>query len=204
MRTFISLCCLLWVAIPSATAQRFGFMIGLNYQELSDISFNDLSTRFESKDGWHVGVWMELNAGAIAIRPGIRYVDAGQLFDGINDTFPATRDNFKVSLLEPFLLVSYGLTTPVVAPYLFGGPFVRFPSFTDKTISNDLAPASAALELGIGIKITMGGIRLYPELAYHVGITNFIEDELVIDFVSLTPSGSQRLNSIALRISLGM
>ena len=185
-------------------AQRFGLTFGLNYQELSDISLNDLNTRFNSKEGWHVGAWFEFSLGPIAIRPGLRYMEAGKLFEGISETFPATRDQFEVSLVEAHLLFRYGINAPVIGPYVFAGPVMRFPSFTDKVIGNDLAPMSVAAEAGLGVQITIGSVRLYPEVAYTFGFTNFIEDEIVIDFVTLTPNGSQRLNSAMLRISAGL
>ncbi len=188
---------------PSAAAQQFGVSFGLNYQQLSDLSFNSLETRFKSKEGWHVGVWFEFAIGPIGIRPGLRYVDAGQLFDGINETFPATRDQFDVSMVEIPFVFRYGIKAPVIGPYVFVGPVLRFPSFTDKVISNDLAPMSIAGEAGVGLQITLGGLKLYPEVAYTFGFTNFIEDEIVIDFVTLTPEGSQRLNSAMVRLAVG-
>ena len=190
---------------PDAAAQHFGVSLGLAYQQLSDISLNSLDTRFKSKEGWHVGAWLEFAAGSsLRIRSGIRYVDAGQLFEGINDTFPATRDSFDVSMLEASLLVRYGINAPVVGPYVFAGPVLRIPSFTDEVISNDLAPLSVATEMGVGLKISVGGVHLYPEIAYTFGMTNFIQDEIVIDFVTLTPQGKQRLNSAMLRLSVGL
>jgi hypothetical protein len=92
----------------------------------------------------------------------------------------------------------------VIGPYAFAGPVFRFPSFTDKVLSNDLAPVSVAAEAGLGLQITIGGLRLYPEIAYTFGLTNFIQDELVIDFVTLTPEGQQRLNTAMLRLSVGL
>ena len=191
-------------AAPDAAAQRFGITLGLNYQQLSDVTFNNLDARFKSKEGWHVGAWFEFSLGSVDIRPGVRYVDAGNLYEGLSDTFPATRDQFDVSLLEVPLLFRYGINAPVIGPYVFAGPLLRFPSFTDKILSNDLAPLSVAAEAGVGLQVTIGGLRLYPEIAYTFGLTNFIQDELVIDFVTLTPEGEQRLNSAMLRLSLGL
>lgn len=192
------------VQIPDAAAQSWGLTVGLNYQQLSNISINDLNTRFDSKQGWHIGAWFEFNIGSVGIRPGVRYVEAGQLLEGLNETFPATRDNFDVSLLEANLLFRYGIEAPVIGPYVFAGPLFRFPSFTDKVIGNDLAPMSVSGEIGAGLQITIGSIRLYPEVAYTFGFTNFIEDELVIDFVSLTPNDAARLNTAMLRLSIGL
>ncbi len=189
---------------PEATAQRFGVTVGLNYQQLSDVSYNSLETRFKSKEGWHVGAWFEFSLGPVGVRPGLRYLDAGHLFEGLNDTFPATRDQFDVSMVEVPLLFRYGISSPVIGPYAFAGPVFRFPSFTDKVLSNDLAPVSVAAEAGLGLQITIGGLRLYPEIAYTFGLTNFIQDELVIDFVTLTPEGQQRLNTAMLRLSVGL
>ena len=205
LRHFLFLLALMSGAhVQHAAAQNFGFTVGLNYQQLQDISFNDLNARFDSKEGWHVGAWFEFSLGPIGIRPGVRYVDAGQLFDGLSDSFPATRDEFDISLVEVPLLFRYGINAPVIGPYILAGPILRFPSFTDKVISNDLAPTSFGAEVGVGLQINLGGISLYPEVAYVFGLTNFIEDEIVIDFISLTPGSSQQLNSAMLRLSVGL
>ena len=189
---------------PDAAAQHFGVSFGLNYQQLSDVSFNNLNTRFQSKEGWHVGAWFEFSVGPVGIRPGIRYVEAGQLLEGLSDTFPATRDQFDFSLLEASLAFRYGIKAPVIGPYVIAGPVFRFPSFTDKVISNDLSALSIAAETGVGLQITLGGLRLYPEIAYTFGLTNFVEDEIVIDFVTLTPQGSQKLNTVMVRLLIGL
>jgi len=202
MKPFLLLCGLLWVTISPASAQTFGFYAGLNYQQLSDVSLNNLNTQFRSEDGWHLGAWFEFELGPIAVRHGLRYMDAGQLFTGINDRFPATPDNFDVSLLEASLLFRYGIQAPVIGPYVFAGPVLRLPAFTDKEISNDLAPISAAAEAGAGLEITISNLRLYPEIAYAFGISNFIGDSIVINFAELTPASSQQLNSALIRLSV--
>ena len=102
------------------------------------------------------------------------------------------------------MLFQYGIDGPLIGPYVFAGPLVRFPSFTDKVISNDLAPLSVAVEVGAGLRINIGGLRLYPEIAYTFGVSNFIQDELVIDFVTLTPQDEQRINTAMLRLSVGL
>ena len=187
----------------AAHAQRFGVMAGGNFQRLGDIRLNDLETTFQSHNGWHVGLWLELPMGPVGgLRFGGRYLAAGELFTGLSDEF-AVREDFDVSLAELFGVIRYGIGTPLVSPYVLAGPVFRFPVATDKAISNDLAALSYGLEIGGGLRLPIGGVTLYPEVAYTFGLSRFIEDELVLDFITLTVGDPQRLNAAYLRLSVG-
>ena len=186
-----------------ASAQRFGVMAGSNFQRLDDIRLNDLETTFQSHTGWHAGIWIELPMGPVGgIRLGGRYLDAGQLYTGLSDQFSVEED-FNISLTELYILVRYGIGSPAVSPYVFAGPVFRFPLGSDAAISNDLAALSYGGEVGGGLKISIGGISLLPEVAYVFGLSRFIEDELVLDFITLTVGDPQRLNAAYLRLSVG-
>ena len=190
--------------VPAAIAQTLGVSVGGNFQRLSDISVNALETQFESQTGWHAGVWIELPLGPAALRGGGRYMAAGKLFEGLKTSYPAAQDNFDISLVELYLLFRLGLPSPVVSPYVFAGPVFRIPANTDKEISDDLKILSYAGEIGGGIKIDLGPISLYPEVAYVFGITRFIENELVLQLISLEVGDPQRLNMAMVRLSVGL
>lgn len=188
----------------NAPAQTFGVTAGGNFQRLGDITLNELETKFESQTGWHVGVWVEFPLGPVAaLRAGGRYMAAGKLLDGIQDNYPAIRENFDVSLTELSLLLRVGLPSQVVSPYVFAGPVFRIPTNTDKELSNDLKILSYAGEIGGGLMIDLGPVSLYPEVAYVFGLTQFIEDEIVLQLVSLQVGNPQKLNLAMIRLSVG-
>ena len=204
MRRLIALACGMLIIIPTVHAQRFGVTAGANFQRLSDIQLNTLDTKFRSHNGWHAGVWVELPMGPFGVRVGGRYMAAGKLFDGLTDNFQDARDNFDITLVEVPVLLRYGLLSPVVSPFVFAGPVFRFPFNTDEVISSDLKPLSYAGEIGGGLEINIGQFTLYPEVAYVFGMTRFIEDELVLELITLTVGDPQKLNAALLRLSLGL
>jgi len=190
--------------VTTAVAQNFGVSVGANFQRLSDISLNELETKFESQNGWHVGAWLELPLGPAALRGGGRYMAAGKLFEGIQNSHSSVRDNFEVSLVEVYLLLRLGFPSPVVSPYVFAGPVFRFPAQNDADINDDLKVLSYAAEIGGGIEINVGPVSLHPEIAYVFGITRFIEDELILQQIALRAGDPQKLNVAMLRLSVGL
>ena len=203
MRRVLTSIVLFVLMVSTVHAQRFGVTAGTNFQELSDITLNSTQAAFQNQNGWHAGVWLELPMGPLGIRFGGRYMEAGRLFSGLNERFPLVQDDFNISLVELNVLLRYGLQSPLINPYVFAGPVFRIPIGADEGISNDLSALSYAGEIGGGLEIPIGSLALYPEVAYVFGVTRFIEDELVLDFVTLTVEDTQRLNTIILRLSLG-
>ena len=177
--------------------------VGGNFQRLSDITLDELRTKFESQTGWHAGAWVELPIGTTSLRAGGRYMSAGQLLKGIQASKPKFPDNFDISMVELYLVLRLGLPSQVLSPYVFAGPVFRIPTNTDSELSNDLHALSFAGEIGGGIAINMGAIRLYPEVAYTFGLTRFMKDKIVVRFIELQVDDSQRLNMAMLRLSVG-
>ncbi|MDE2730729.1 MAG: hypothetical protein OXM02_11470 [Bacteroidota bacterium] len=204
MRHLIFAGAVLLLFTSEVSAQRFGLTAGTNFQRLTDVDLNSVETVFEEQSGWHAGAWFEVPVGPVGMRLAGRYLEAGRLFNGLEENFPIVNDNFDISLVDLSLLLRYGLKSPIIAPYVFAGPTFRIPARVDKIINNDLASLSYALEFGGGIEFNIGSLSLYPEVAYLLGLSTFIEDELVLDFVTLTAGDTQRLNSIIVRLSVGL
>ena len=203
MRLFLAAIFIGFLSTPSAIAQTFGLSVGGNFQRLSDITLDELNTRFESQTGWHAGAWLELPLGTAALRAGGRYMSAGQLLRGIQASKPRFPDNFDISMVELYLLFRLGVPSQILSPYVFAGPVFRIPTNTDLELSNDLHVLSYAGEIGGGIAINMGAISLYPEVAYIFGLTRFIKDKVVVRFIELQVEDAQRLNMAMLRLSVG-
>ena len=204
MRYTLLACAVLLLTAPMVSAQRIGLTAGTNFQRLTDITLNSVETAFEDQNGWHVGAWVEVPLGPLGIRLGARYMEAGRLFSGLDDSFPNVRDNFDISLVDLSLLLRYGLQSPIINPYVFAGPTFRIPARADQMINNDLAALSYAAEIGGGLEINIGGLSLYPEVAYLFGLTRFIDEEMVVDFITLTADEPQHLNTMILRLSVGL
>ena len=189
----------------SAQINQIGFAAGLNFDRLTDISLNNVDANFDSKTGWHAEVWIDLSLlGVLTLRPGLRYMDAGQLFEGgLSGVVLDTEDGFDINLVEVPILVHFGFPVPIIKPYIIAGPVLRIPVGVDNTIDGDLKALTLAGELGFGLAIPFAGSTLYPEIAFTFGLSSFTNDEIIIGFATFSTNDSQRLNTAMLRLGIG-
>ncbi len=186
----------------SAQAQ-LGASVGLNFNRLSDINTGDTRATFKNSQGWHVALWLDVPLGPVALRPGLRYMDAGSLYRGASDGIPGIQDDFDVSLLEIPIDLRYRLTFPLITPYVMAGPVLRFPTGADPEIEDNLERLSLAGSLGVGVEVNLMGLRLYPELQYTFGVSRFTKGFAVGD-VTIEPDARQHLNVVMLRLGIGL
>ncbi|MDQ7040020.1 MAG: outer membrane beta-barrel protein [Rhodothermus sp.] len=207
LRRLLSAVLLLLFMLPMATAHaQLGVSLGLNFNRLGDIKVGDTQATFDNSQGWHVAIWFDLPLGPIAIRPGLRYMDAGALYQGFQEDLDGNQvvpEGFDVSLLEIPIDVRYRMTLPLLTPYILAGPVLRFPSGADEAIRDNLKAFSLAGSLGVGVEMNLLGLRLYPELQYTFGITAFA-DEFRVGDVAFVPDTRQHLNAVMLRLGIGL
>ncbi len=202
LATIVGLC----LAGPaSAQVEQFGVTAGLNFDRLTDVSLNNADANFESKTGWHAEVWLDFSLlGVLTLRPGLRYMDAGRLFDGgLSDIVSDVEEDFDISLVEVPVLLRFGFPAPVIKPYILAGPVLRLPIGVDNTIDSDLKSLTLAGELGFGVEVPFGGLNLYPEIAFTFGLSSFTNDEIIIGFATFSTDDSQHLNTAMLRLGVG-
>lgn len=192
------------LAQPQAASAQFGVAAGFNFEQLSDIELNEGSAAFENRTGWHVAAWFELPLGSLALRPGVRYLDAGALYRGLDDNDGTLEDDFSVNLLEIPLDVRYRFGGGALTPYLVGGPVLRFPIVSDDGLNDDLRTVSFAGGLGVGLELPLGGMRLYPELAYTFDVSGFAEGDFEIGGRRFITDDTQFLNGVMLRVGVGL
>lgn len=192
------------IGSDAARAQGIGLSAGANFTELSDIETGDRQATFENATGWHIHLWFDLPLGPVAVRPGVRYMDMGELFDqaSIETAVAGINEDQVVSLIEIPIDVRLRLGLPIISPYVLAGPVLRFPSGSDD--DNRLESFSLAGGAGIGVELGLGGIRLFPELKYTFGITRFTQDSYEIGDVTISPDEDQRLNAVMLSVGIGL
>ena len=189
----------------SAQIKQIGFAAGLNFDRLTDVSLNSIDANFDSKTGWHAEVWIDLSLlGVLTLRSGLRYIDAGQLFDGgFSGIIADVEDDFDINLVEVPVLVRFGFPVPIIKPYILAGPVLRFPVGVDNIIDTDLKSLTLAGELGFGVEVPLAGLTLYPEIAFTFGLSSFTNDEIIIGFATFSTDDSQHLNTAMLRLGIG-
>ncbi len=186
----------------SARAQGLGISVGANFNSLSDVDTGDRQATFENATGWHLHLWFDLPVGPVAIRPGLRYTDVGEVFDDARIGVDPFRVEQVVTMLEIPVDLRIRLGVPIVTPYVMAGPVLRFPAGTDD--EDRLKSFSLAGGAGIGVELGLVGIKLFPELKYTFGITRFTQDSYEIGGVTISPDGSQRLNAVMLSLGVGL
>lgn len=190
------------LAATTQTAEaQLGIAAGANFNELSDIDTGDREATFDNATGWHLHLWFDLPAGPIAVRPGLRYMDAGAVFD--DDDLVIPDEEQAVSLLEIPIDLRYRFTMPIVTPYALAGPVLRFPTGNDDD-GDRLQSFSVAANIGIGAELGLANLRLFPELKYTFGITRFTEEEYELGGVTFEADESQHLNAIMLSLGVGL
>lgn len=196
---------LLLVPPDSARAQGVGLALGANFNELSDIDTGSTDATFENAQGWHVHLWFDLPMGPVAVRPGLRYMDAGEVFEDSvipGDGGAPIDENQVLSLLEIPVDVRIRMNLPLVTPYVMAGPVLRFPTGNDD--QDRFESFSFAGGVGAGVELGLAGVRLFPELKYTFGITRFTKESYEIGGVEFSPDEDQKLNSIMLSLGIGL
>lgn len=183
----------------SVEAQGLGISGGANFAELDDIDSGDRQATFDNATGWHLHLWFDLPLGPVALRPGIRYMDMGELFQ--DSSLPTQFDDETASLVEVPVDVRLRLGLPLVAPYVMAGPVLRFPSGSGDDRFESFSLAGGA---GVGLELGLGGLTLYPELKYTFGITRFTQESYEVGGVTFSPDDDQHLNAVMLSVGIGL
>lgn len=192
------------IGSDAVRAQGVGLSAGANFTELSDIETGNRQATFENATGWHIHLWFDLPLGPVAVRPGVRYMDMGELFAqaSIESAVVGVNEDQVVSLIEIPVDVRLRLGLPLISPYVMAGPVLRFPAGSDD--DNRLESFSLAGGAGIGVELGLGGIKLFPELKYTFGITRFTQDSYEVGGVTISPDEDQRLNAVMLSVGIGL
>lgn len=184
---------------------QFGVAAGLNFDNLSDIEFGNAEATFESATGYHVGVFLDLGLGPVALRPGVFYRNLGDFEIGGGLIIGDVSETFDISLIEVPVDVRVGLgVTPIISPYVLAGPVFRFAATDDEAFKDNLEDFSVSADIGFGIEVKLGGISLFPEIRYAFGITRFLKEDIIINNITITPDDEARLNTVMLRLGIGL
>lgn len=192
---------------PEPARAQIGITGGLNFAETGDITdaAGSLSqdVALDEATGYHVGLVFEFGGDRFRVRPGVVFRDVGtyQLPDDA-DVGDAGQ-NFDVSVIEiPLDMRLKVLPIPVINPYILAGPMVSLPQgegdFGDATRTWSLSG-----NVGGGLSIVMGSVKLQPEVRYQFGVTDYISgDAFTIGNETIDPADSPQFSAWSVRLSL--
>jgi len=197
---------LLIFSLPTIShAQGLGVSVGANFANLDDIEIDNRAETFENASGWHIHLWFDLPLGPVAIRPGVRYMDFGQLFEdsSVQERFATFDPDQAVKLIEIPIDIRIRLGMPIISPYVLAGPVLRFPTDSGGDNQFQLNSFSVAAGVGVGVELGLVGFSLFPELKYTFGISRFM-DGFEIGGATFEADEDQRLNAVMLSLGVGL
>ncbi len=187
----------LGLGLASPATAQIGIAGGINRDYLSDINLADTSIEVTSAEGFNFGIFFNVNLLILAVRPAVYY-------HRVNDLTVATATqstSFDLDLIEIPLDLRLRLPLPIVKPYLLAGAVLGFPSSSNAAIDASMTSSVWRADVGVGIELNLG-IRLWPEVRFGLGLTDYFKDGVPIGSDVVIPTGKVRLDSFLLRLGI--
>ena len=161
-------------ALPSTAEAQIGVLAGYNRDTIgkflpeSGFGLTDLA------DGYHVGVFLNFNLAAFAIRPALIYHRIPEL------VARAGEDDVKFDIDVPGIPARFPHPTPGAARSTLRnspGPVLTFPSSTFSGVDDLLEARPVRAEFGLGLEVDVG-FRLWPEVRYGFGLGSLMGSDV--------------------------
>lgn len=171
--------CVALVALPrpAAADTRFGIKVGGNMAKPMGADAQDPLATLKSRVGFTGGIFLAVDLGrVVTVQSEVLYTMKGATYVALDDTFT---DKLYADYIEVPLLIKLRVPTPVVQPFVFGGPTVGF-KLQEKLMSNgqEVPLASALLKdndygavFGAGLDM---GKHLMIDVRYSLGLQKVI------------------------------
>ena len=178
---------------------QLGVSAGLNFDSVGDIETTTNTSQnatLDNSTGYHVGAVYELGLGPVNIRPGLFYRKLGQTYEFPDNSADVAAWEVPVDVRGTLL------PTPLISPYILGGPKASFLRSDLDELDSELEDVSYSFVIGLGANISLGPLfTLQPELRYDFGATDYVDDSIEIgntEFNQQDPT----LSAFALRLNL--
>jgi len=193
---------------------RFGAAAGLNYTDIDNVDFGSAQAVYNSRQGFHIGVFADIPLGPLGVRPGIFYMNAGKIFeDGLKDFLDEVLpegtdlnldDDFSVKYVTVPIDLRYKIGLTAVQPYIFVGPEFRFRTETDllPEVDDNLKSFGLAGNFGAGVEVALLGVRLLPEFRMAFDTSGIIDDKITIGDFEFVADEAHQLRTVMLRLGV--
>ena len=188
---------LVLIGIPRPAAAQIGILGGYNRDMLQGLDVADGFSLEDDPNGFHLGIFLNVNVGLLGIRPAIIY---HRIVD-IDVAGPADALDFDLEIVEVPIDFRLRLPVPVVRPYLLAGPVFMFPSSPDESIDSLLETGPSRIDVGLGFEWSFG-FRLWPEVRYGFGITQFMQTDFPLTGPPFSAEGDARLDTFMVRMGV--
>lgn len=188
---------LLVPCLPAPAAAQIGVVAGYNRDFIEDFEPAEGFSFTERSDGFHVGIFLNLDAGPVGFRPAVVYHQVSGLRAEAGEAF----SHFDLELVELPLDVRLRLPVPFVRPYVLLGPVFTFPSSAIDGVDEQLEPRPVRAAVGAGLELDFG-FRLWPEIRYSRGLGPLMGSAIPVGDVTLMGEGEPRLDTFTLRLGI--
>ncbi|HSA94564.1 MAG TPA: porin family protein, partial [Acidobacteriota bacterium] len=162
---------------PAAADIRFGIKAGGNMAKPTGADARDPAATLKSRVGFIGGVFLAVDFGRfVTVQSEVLYTMKGATYVALDDTYT---DKLYADYIEVPLLIKLRIPTPIVQPFIFGGPTVGF-KLQEKLVSNgETVPLATALLknndygtiFGAGLNL---GRNLVVDFRYSLGLQKVI------------------------------
>lgn len=200
-RSRVQIPALLALALACAAATpasaQIGIVAGYNRDMIEEFSAAAGYELTGQTDGFHLGIFFNVNIGPLGIRPSVIYhqVPDIEASDGTDATV------FNVDIVEVPLDIRLRMPVPLVRPYILVGPVLSFPSTSLPGVDALLQARPFRFEVGAGLELDLG-FRLWPELRYGRGLEPFMRSAIPIGEGTLQGTGNPRLDTFTIRLGI--
>ncbi len=187
----------LLLATPIAATAQIGVVGGYNRDSIEEFVPADGFDFTDRTDGFHIGIFFNVNLGLLGVRPAIIYHRVSDL----TATVGTDRTQFDIELVEIPLDLRLRLPIPVFRPYLLAGPVFSFPSTAATGVNRLLNSRPIRVEFGAGLELNLG-FKLWPEIRYGRGLDPLMASEIPLGEATLLGQGQPRLDTITFRLGV--
>ncbi|HPW17889.1 MAG TPA: porin family protein [Candidatus Aminicenantes bacterium] len=162
---------------PAAADIQFGIKAGGNMAKPMGADAREPLATLKSRVGITGGVFLAVDLGrAVTVQSELLYTMKGATYVALDDTYT---DKLYADYIEVPLLLKLRIPTPVVQPFVFGGPTVGF-KLREKLVSNgeEVPLADRLLKnndygavFGAGLNV---GRRLQLDVRYSLGLQKVV------------------------------
>ncbi|MCG8469857.1 MAG: porin family protein [Gemmatimonadetes bacterium] len=185
------------LASPSVAGAQIGVVGGYNRDTIEEFLPENGFDFTDRTDGFHIGIFFNVNVGPIGIRPAVIYHRVPDLVA----TAGESTTQFDVELVEIPLDVRLRFPVPLLRPYFLAGPVFSFPSTSVTSVNDLLNDRPIRLEVGAGLELDLG-FKLWPEIRYGRGIEPLMRPAIPIGASVLRGQGEPRLDTFTVRLGI--
>jgi hypothetical protein len=185
------------IATPQAINAQIGVVAGYNRDRIENFLPADDFNLTDSTNGFHLGVFFNVNLGLIGIRPAVIYHQVPNLIA----TAGTKATPFDIELVEVPLDLRLRIPVPVLRPYFLAAPVFTFPSSSVSGVNDQLEPRPIRVEFGAGFELDLG-LRLWPEIRYGFGLQALMNSSIPAGDQTLVGEGNPRLNTLTFRLGV--